>query len=163
MNAKVKISVRNLHKSFGETKILKGLDLEVRDGETLEVLRGPATGFVTGRTIGGQAVDFAVDERYVVVSGGSAGSQLVDLETLEPIGNPFRYDTPFRQGAVARDADLLATVVDGDVVVWDVDVDSWAATACDIAGRNFTRDEWDEFGPATIEYGATCEEFPIEE
>ena len=41
MNSKDKISIRNLHKSFGDTKIFKGVDLDIRDGEAW-VLLGPS-------------------------------------------------------------------------------------------------------------------------
>lgn len=44
MNAKVKISVRNLHKSFGENRILKGVDMEIRDGESWVLLGASGSG-----------------------------------------------------------------------------------------------------------------------
>jgi phospholipid/cholesterol/gamma-HCH transport system ATP-binding protein len=44
MNSKVKISVRNLHKSFGDTQILKGVDLEIRDGEAWVLLGASGSG-----------------------------------------------------------------------------------------------------------------------
>jgi len=31
-----------------------------------------------------------------------------------------------------------------------------------MAGRNLTRNEWEQLGPLTIEYRATCDQFPIE-
>ena len=48
------------------------------------------------------------------------------------------------------------------VAAWDLDVDNWAEVACEFAGRNMTAEEWAEFGPQTIEYRATCPEYPLE-
>lgn len=48
------------------------------------------------------------------------------------------------------------------MTVWNYDTETWADVACDIAGRNLTRDEWETLGPRTIEYRATCDEYPIE-
>lgn len=44
MNSKDKISIRNLHKSFGDTKILKGVDLDIRDGEAWVLLGSSGSG-----------------------------------------------------------------------------------------------------------------------
>jgi len=35
-------------------------------------------------------------------------------------------------------------------------------TACEAAGRNMTRAEWDLFGPRDTDYRATCARYPIE-
>ncbi len=39
-----KIRVRGLHKSFGENRVLRGLDLDVGDGESVVVIGGSGTG-----------------------------------------------------------------------------------------------------------------------
>ena len=44
MNDKVKIDVRNLHKSFDGTQILKGVALEIRDGEAWVLLGSSGSG-----------------------------------------------------------------------------------------------------------------------
>ena len=41
----------------------------------------------------------------------------------------------------------MLTAGDGAVFTWDIRPESWVATACAIAGRNLTEDEWrDAFG-----------------
>jgi WD40 repeat protein len=50
---------------------------------------------------------------------------------------------------------LLAISFEGRVTRWDVDPESWKRRACDIAGRNLTRDEWRDFVGNTP-YHATC-------
>lgn len=41
---KVKISIRNLHKSFGKKRVLSGVDLDINAGESLVVIGGSGTG-----------------------------------------------------------------------------------------------------------------------
>jgi phospholipid/cholesterol/gamma-HCH transport system ATP-binding protein len=43
-NSPVKIRVFNLYKSFGENQVLKGCDLEVREGESMVVIGGSGSG-----------------------------------------------------------------------------------------------------------------------
>ncbi len=43
--------------------------------------------------------------------------------------------------------------------VWNYDTDSWPDIACEVAGRNLTIAEWDEFGPRTVDYRATCDQY----
>lgn len=47
-------------------------------------------------------------------------------------------------------------------VYWNLDDDSWYDVACQAAGRNMTRAEWEQFGPRDAEYRATCPQYPIE-
>jgi hypothetical protein len=54
-------------------------------------------------------------------------------------------------------------VIAGDhISIWNFDTATWPDIACDLAGRNLSREEWDEFGPRIIEYRATCPQFPLE-
>ena len=43
-NSPVKIRVVNLHKSFGDKEVLRGVDLEVRQGESTVVIGGSGSG-----------------------------------------------------------------------------------------------------------------------
>ena len=68
---------------------------------------------------------------------------------------------PHRSGLVAGGSDLddrlqLATVLDDKVLVWNLDVDSWAVIACGAAGRNLTADEWQQFGSRNVPHQQTC-------
>ncbi len=44
MNNEIKIRVVNLCKSFGESQVLRGVDLEVRQGESMVVIGGSGSG-----------------------------------------------------------------------------------------------------------------------
>jgi len=44
MDSDVKISIRNLHKSFGRKKVLDGVDLDICKGQSLVVIGGSGTG-----------------------------------------------------------------------------------------------------------------------
>lgn len=44
MDCEVKISIKDLHKSFGKKKVLDGVDLDVYKGESLVVIGGSGTG-----------------------------------------------------------------------------------------------------------------------
>jgi phospholipid/cholesterol/gamma-HCH transport system ATP-binding protein len=44
IDSSVKIRVINLHKSFGEKQVLKGCDVEVREGESMVVIGGSGSG-----------------------------------------------------------------------------------------------------------------------
>ncbi len=45
--------------------------------------------------------------------------------------------------------------------VWNFDTTSWADIACEVAGRNLTEAEWSEFGPRTVDYRPTCEQYDL--
>ena len=40
----VKIDIRNLHKAFGPKVVLDGLDLDIREGESMVIIGGSGTG-----------------------------------------------------------------------------------------------------------------------
>ena len=44
MDSNVKISIKDLHKSFGKKKVLDGVDLDIYEGESLVVIGGSGTG-----------------------------------------------------------------------------------------------------------------------
>ncbi|HEX5942164.1 MAG TPA: hypothetical protein VFY66_07790, partial [Anaerolineales bacterium] len=50
---------------------------------------------------------------------------------------------------------LLSDSYDGAVRIWDLDPTSWIEKACQIAGRNFTQEEWAQYFPDEA-YRATC-------
>ncbi|MGI9607509.1 MAG: hypothetical protein ACR2P0_15370, partial [Acidimicrobiales bacterium] len=62
--------------------------------------------------------------------------------------------------ATARDNELVGVILDTEFAIWNYDLDSWPALACDIAGRNMTEREWADFGPQGEPYRVTCPQFP---
>ena len=64
------------------------------------------------------------------------------------------------EGASGSDSLQLATIVGDYVLVWNLNTDEWFDIACQAAGRNFTPEEWEQYGPAGEPYRATCSQWP---
>jgi DNA-binding SARP family transcriptional activator/WD40 repeat protein len=105
-------------------------------------------------------------------------AQLYDLRTRQAIGVPFPTGAFGRWPVVVdptgtRFAEIhgsaysvdsrqsLATLHNetNDPLMWTVDPARWAATACNIAGRNLTRAEWQQYLPDR-RYRSTCPQWP---
>ena len=89
------------------------------------------------------------DGRLLAALGVNGNLRLWDAPSHTVLGPGLRA---FPRGDSAR----LVFTGDDEVVTWDgvgaalrwrVDVDAWAETACDLAGRPLTRDEWDQYVP----------------
>ena len=94
LEADLKITVRGLRKSFGSKEVLRGVDLDVRSGESLVILGGSGTGksVLLKHLIG----LLQPDQGSVEVDG-------VDLATLghaELIDFRRRYGMSFQEGAL---------------------------------------------------------------
>ncbi len=44
MSDKIILKITNLHKKFGDLEVLKGIDLEVREGEVISIIGGSGSG-----------------------------------------------------------------------------------------------------------------------
>jgi hypothetical protein len=115
--------------------------LKVKEGDVLSVAFSP-----DGKTIGG--------------GGGGGGVVLFDAATR---GRLSEQPLAVREGdvysvAFSPDGKTIAAgygvgvgvgggVLEGGVVLWDVDLSSWQGLAGRIANRNFTRDEWRQYFP----------------
>ncbi len=69
---------------------------------------------------------------------------------------------PLYKGAVTSEvyspdgSRLISGSDDGRVIVWDVTLSSWKRVACDIAGRNLTAAEWQQFIGGTLPQAPLC-------
>ena len=107
---------------------------------------------------GGDGEVFGSVRVWDVVSAQRLGEVIdlqVGLSLAELEANRGRYSAQF--DSPRR---LVVQYRDG-VAIWNYDLSTWADIACDAAGRNLTRDEWDQYGPATAEYRKTCDQYPI--
>ena len=57
-------------------------------------------------------------------------------------------------------AESLSQVRDQKYHLWNTDPTTWAAIACDVAGRNLTTAEWEQHMPSGEPYEATCSQYP---
>jgi WD40 repeat protein len=109
-------------------------------------------------------VAYARGASVLAVTGGfgdTSGLQLYDAATHEPIGEPLPVGpaASFLLSASPDGNRILSSSPDGLAVVWDLDVSHWTDTACRIAGRNFTKAEWNQYLPDQP-YQRTCAQWP---
>lgn len=60
----------------------------------------------------------------------------------------------------ARENALVGVILDTELAIWNYDIETWPDLACELAGRNMTQREWEDFGPQGVEYQITCPQFP---
>jgi WD40 repeat protein/serine/threonine protein kinase/energy-coupling factor transporter ATP-binding protein EcfA2 len=101
---------------------------------------------------------FSPDDNLLAVASTS-GVTLWDVPTRQRIGELVGRSGP-SQLAFSPDARSLATTwFDHSLIVWDLDPQAWRRRACEIAGRNLTRTEWDQYVGAEP-YRNTCRQWP---
>jgi WD40 repeat protein len=94
----------------------------------------------------------------VVAATSASGLSLFDAATLEPIGDPLPAVPGPSETWFTPDGALVTNSRFG-VSEWELDPDEWQTTACQAAGRNLTRTEWDEY-LGDEPYRATCPQWP---
>ena len=103
-------------------------------------------------------VDLSPDGRTAIGADTAGNVLLWDVPTRSTIGDTFPGPAAGRPAAAAFTPDGGSVVVISDTGagwVWDVDQSDWLARACQVAGRNLTPQEWQEFLPDRT-YHATC-------
>ena len=95
---------------------------------------------------------------YASAVGGEA-VRVWDVASCRPLGDDLPF-APLRI-AFSEDGSILAVPTEDQVTLWNFDTDTWDDIACEVAGRNMTAEEWEVFGPRTIERRATCDEDPL--
>jgi hypothetical protein len=130
------------------------------DPLTLEPIGLPFPG------ITGAASDLALDSSAtrLMVRGDDETLRIYDVASRTPLGDPIDLDRFFMEsGAVLRDDGLAAAAVTGrGIVVWDLDPQHWIEAACQLAGRNLTHAEWDQYIGDLAPYRQTCPQFPVD-
>ena len=169
-------------------KILASTDVERMilfwDAETMEQIGVPMLGH-TGNV---NRVLFNPDGTTLFSAGDDATIRIWDVQTQQPIGQPITGSNsrqlslnvegvnPFL-GYAAHDANIIELAIspdgtkliskddediskiDGNIRIWDLDVNSWLEKACIRAGRNLTSNEWALYLPFEP-YRKTCPQFP---
>jgi WD40 repeat protein len=108
---------------------------------------------------------FNPDGKTLVSASRNGTINLWDLETLQPIGQGItseHFQLSFYSIAFSPDGKTLAsTSGDPAIMLWNLDPKSWIEESCQRVGRNFTREEWVQYG-FTETYRKTCEQWTLE-
>ena len=78
-----------------------------------------------------------------------------------PRSTSARLEPIWAGAAFSSNGTELAVDTEQGIVVWDLDPDHWVDAACDVAGRNLTHAEWDQYIGDLAPYRATCPQFTI--
>ncbi len=104
-------------------------------------------------------LDYADDGDLLVSGAGDGGVSLWDATTLDLLGTvypPHQGDAvPAGAQFIADSHDVAIASYDGTVYRWETDLDRAIDFACQMAGRNLTDEEWEEFLPAQP-YTSVC-------
>jgi hypothetical protein len=130
------------------------------DGTVYLINAGSFDGFVSYKAHGSAISDLAVypNGRYLAASGQGGAITLIDLDASYAVGGPGRDapDSVINAIAYAPDGSAIVSAeLDGQIISWDVDLDSWTAMACSIANRNLTAYEWTDY-MGDLPYRDTC-------
>jgi WD40 repeat protein len=103
---------------------------------------------------------------HTLAAGHFDGSIILwNVATRQQLGEPLiEHARAVRRVAFSPDGKtLFSGSAEGYIFVWDVDPKSWEDRACDIVGRNLTRQEWSRyFGERGEPYRKTCDQWPLE-
>jgi hypothetical protein len=102
------------------------------------------------------------DGRRLAVLGWDQLLGIYDVASRTQLGDPIPVGVGL--GGVALRGDGMEAAVDTDqgIVIWNLDPDHWVDAACQIAGRNLTRAEWDRYIGDLASYRATCPDYPTD-
>jgi WD40 repeat protein len=90
-------------------------------------------------------------------SSGPTTLEIWDATTLEPFGEPVTFTGTTGGGEASPDGSKLATgTPGGHGILWNLNPRHWNALACRLAGRNLTREEWNQYLPGR-DYHRTCQ------
>ena len=140
----------------GQRAVVVGIDAEVGvlDVENGEWVSPPV------RAPRGSAAfaSYTADGERVVAGGRNGVASLWDGRTGQLLASMVVDTTGVVRPTILEDGyTAMLTTPDGAAYAWDTRPESWIATACAIAGRNLTEDEWrDAFGDRP--YRPSCPE-----
>jgi DNA-binding SARP family transcriptional activator/WD40 repeat protein len=140
-----------------------GGELTMYDLDSLERIRsfGGSRGSVS-QLLG------TADGSLIATNGGDHNVILYDVESGVSIGTPITIaDEESNIIALSLDGRWLSVggeAADGShaTKIWNLDPETWTAAACNVAGRNLTRDEWASNIGELAAYRPTCPQFPSE-
>ena len=146
----------------GQLRLTAGVggSLALRDAETLEIIHRLRRDGGLDNAAGFQTLAFSEDGT-LGVTALDGDLRLRDTQTGEMIGQPIPSLQGSSPAVVAGVAPVGVTLAEGFAQIWRFDPDAWPDLACRAAGRNLTREEWNQFGPRDVEYHPTCPMWPM--
>ncbi len=119
---------------------------------TIDVSSGDEQRRSTSLGAGVRWLDWSDDGELLVSGAEDGGVSLWDATTLELLGTvyPPHQEDPVPAGAqfIGDSHDVAIASYDGGIYRWETDLDRALDFACQMAGRDLTRKEWEEFLPA---------------
>lgn len=109
------------------------------------------------------SVGFRPDGTILAAAGGMDRTiRLWNVANRTPLGDlRFGHERRISAMAYSQDGRFLASVDDANqILVWDVDFDSWPNYLCERISRNFTAEEWADFFGSDTPYRKTCKSLP---
>jgi len=106
-------------------------------------------------------IGYLHDGQWIIATGNQTTpqAQLYDASTLQPIGAAFPAVAPYGDPVAVNSGGTMFSETEINPLIWNVDPANWITTACTIAGRNLTHDEWRRYLPARP-YQTTCPRWP---
>lgn len=106
--------------------------------------------------IEGSFVALGPDGEWLALATDNGEIRLVDVDNWRVFDATLGQQRDLVFGlAFSPDAKRLVSTAEGDVVVWDVSIESWRERACTLAKRNLTPEEWDRY-LGDRPYAKTC-------
>lgn len=107
-----------------------------------------------------RAAAFSPDNRVLAIAGADGSIQFWDAARTAPIADRVTLHSREVTGVTfSPDGELLASAAaDGAVRLWAAPT-TWVRHACELAGRNLTREEWDRYLPGRA-YVRNCPQHP---
>jgi hypothetical protein len=105
---------------------------------------------------------FSADGTMLAAASFDETVSLYDVAGRSRIGEPIQAQPPnsVLPGWLRPDGRAVAVTDRDGVAFWNITPDHLADAACQLAGRNLTRTEWDTYLAGLGEYRATCPELP---
>jgi WD40 repeat protein len=114
----------------------------------------------------GPVARLALDDngRRMMAVGDDGNLRIYDVATRTQLGDPIDLDepSPGEGTAIRGDGLQVAAAVGQGFAVWDLDPTRWIEAACQLAGRNLTRAEWDQYIGDLAPYRPTCTAHPAD-
>jgi WD40 repeat protein len=112
---------------------------------------------------------YTADGHHLMATLGSTSAVIWDTSSRATVGTPI-VGTPSENDGTDSDSWFLWATYDqalhhlvvsvaGGLRQWNVDFATWPGIACERAGRNLTRAEWQQYMPADDSYHRTCPQF----